>query len=322
MDSRNVTLLVILCAAVSLLGCQTVKNNQMLSSSDMDYKIKQENWEKSGELFPKSTDSNLKANESRIVFFRDAEKGDLLKNINIGIGRDNAFQTSLQNEHYSEKIVCNSSQVITASILKENGDVISSSENFQFTPQTTTYLKVDVSKNGRPLIQRISDDEALASLRHSTRQTNQISRVFIKCSVPKPVVIPPAVTVAVQPPAQNLLIRNERQFTVLFDFDSTNITSDTASELGLMADFIKTRRTNNNIVLEGHTDSKGSDVYNNKLSQVRANTAKEILVKKYGIDSMKLTPMGYGESHPVDTNNTDQGRQNNRRVVATVISEQ
>ena len=37
---------------------------------------------------------------------------------------------------------------------------------------------------------------------------------------------------------------------------------------------------------------------------------------------MKLRPIGYGESRPVDTNNTDQGRQNNRRVVATVVSEQ
>lgn len=89
-----------------------------------------------------------------------------------------------------------------------------------------------------------------------------------------------------------------------------------------MADFIRTRPTNNNIILEGHTDSKGSESYNSKLSQARANTAKDILVNRYGVDSMKLNPMGYGESRPVDTNNTEQGRQNNRRVVATVVSEQ
>jgi outer membrane protein OmpA-like peptidoglycan-associated protein len=127
--------------------------------------------------------------------------------------------------------------------------------------------------------------------------------------------------VPVQPPVENTPIRNERQFTVLFDFDSTQITNETFGELGLMADFIQTRQTND-IVLEGHTDSKGSENYNLRLSQDRANVAKDILVNRYGIDSMKLRPIGYGESRPVDTNNTDQGRQNNRRVVATVVSEQ
>lgn len=324
MDSKNTILLVTLCAAASLLGCQTVKNNQMLSGSDAGHQVKKMSWEKSGDLFLPTVNDNLKSNESRIVFFRDADDNEKPNNINIGIGLNKAFQSSLQNGHYSEQIVCNGFQVINASILKENGDVISSSENFQLMPQTTTYLKVDISKNGRPLIQQISDDNAWSSLRQSTRQTHQISRVSIECSAPqpKPVLIPSAVITPVQPPAQNLPIRNERQFTVLFDFDSTNITSDTASELSLMADFIKTRRTNNNIVLEGHTDSKGKDVYNNKLSQARANTAKNILVNKYGVDGMKLTPMGYGESNPVDTNSTDQGRQNNRRVVATVVSEQ
>ncbi|WP_186474057.1 OmpA family protein [Psychrobacter sp. KCTC 72983] len=318
--NSKVLLSTALAVAMSLTGCQTMTSN--LASAN-DSPMNKAMWQKSGEVFQQPNDMMLKANESRIVFLRQDDSNVQAGPIVVGVGADNLFQVSLDNNHYSEVVICNDSQIVTAQNMNAmNGQVMAQSKQFSFMPQTTTYLQVSLSATGTPVVQQVSPNRAMSTLNQSTRQTHQISRVFIECSVPKPVVIPPTVIIPVQPPTQNLPIRNERQFTVLFDFDSTNITSETASELGLMADFIKTRRTTNNIVLEGHTDSKGSDVYNNKLSKARADTAKNILVNKYGVDSMKLTPMGYGESLPVDTNNTDQGRQNNRRVVATVVSEQ
>lgn len=318
--NSKVLLSIALVAAINLTGCQTMTSN--LASAN-DSPMNKVMWQKSGEVFQQPNDMMLKANESRIVFLRQDDNNVQAGPIVVGVGADDLFQVSLDNNHYSEVVICNDSQIVTAQNMNTmNGQVMAQSKRFSFMPQTTTYLQISLSATGTPVVQQVSPNRAISTLNQSTRQTHQISRVFIECSVPKPVVIPPTVIVPVQPPTQNLPIRNERQFTVLFDFDSTNITSNTASELGLMADFIKTRRTNNNIVLEGHTDSKGSDVYNNKLSQARADTAKTILVNKYGVDGMKLTPMGYGESNPVDTNNTDQGRQNNRRVVATVVSEQ
>jgi OOP family OmpA-OmpF porin len=330
MDSK-ILLSAALVAAMGITGCQAMKGNQATSN---DSPMNKAMWQEIGAAFQQTNDSMLKANESRIVFLRENDGSAQASPIVVGIGSDNLvginsdnlFQVSLNNNHYSDVVICNDSQVVTAQNMNSmNGQVLAQSKRFSFMPKTTTYLKVATSATGTPMIQQAPTAQALLMLSQSKRQTHQISRVFIECTAPKVVVTPPPVyipPVQAPAPAQNLPIRNDRQFTVLFDFDSTKITANTASELGEMAEFIKTRSTNNNITLEGHTDSKGSDSYNVKLSQARANTAKDILVNKYGLDSMKLSPIGYGESNPVDTNNTEQGRQNNRRVVATVTSQQ
>ena len=67
------------------------------------------------------------------------------------------------------------------------------------------------------------------------------------------------------------------------------------------------------IRIEGHTDNKGSAAYNKTLSDGRAGAVADWLVK-HGVDRKKLTNVGYGLEKPVDTNDTDAGRANNRRV--------
>jgi OmpA-OmpF porin, OOP family len=67
------------------------------------------------------------------------------------------------------------------------------------------------------------------------------------------------------------------------------------------------------VIATGHTDSIGSDKYNQRLSEKRANAVKEYLVSK-GIPASKVTTIGKGESQPVATNKTAEGRQKNRRV--------
>ena len=69
------------------------------------------------------------------------------------------------------------------------------------------------------------------------------------------------------------------------------------------------------LVLEGHTDSVGSDKYNMSLSDRRAKAVKAKLVADYGIPAERVSAVGYGESRPIDTNDTDEGRARNRRVV-------
>jgi len=70
---------------------------------------------------------------------------------------------------------------------------------------------------------------------------------------------------------------------------------------------------NVNIEVAGHTDSRGSDKYNMKLSQRRAEAVRNYLISK-GIAADRLTAKGYGESQPVADNATDEGRFKNRRV--------
>ena len=321
MDSRNVLLSTAIFATIGLVGCQTIKTDPMLLPSESSHQIKTVTWGKSGEVFYKPTNANLEANESRVVFFRDSHDSEQSSNINIGVGSDNLFQVSLGGGHYSELIICNPSHTINAEILNsESGKVISYSKNYQFTPQTTTYLQVDLSETGHPVIKQVSADKALVLLNGSTQQTHQISRVVSDCITATPSVVllqQPIVVSTVDKPIE---IQNPTQFNLLFDFDSAGIKSNDSAVLNGMANFIQSY-PQRAVTLEGHTDNKGSESYNLKLSQSRADIVKNILVDQYGIETRRLSSIGYGESMPVDTNNTEEGRQNNRRVVAIVSKE-
>ena len=68
------------------------------------------------------------------------------------------------------------------------------------------------------------------------------------------------------------------------------------------------------VEIGGHTDSRGAEKYNQTLSEQRANSVMKYLIKKGGIDTQRLTAIGYGEGQPIDTNRTQSGRGKNRRV--------
>ena len=69
----------------------------------------------------------------------------------------------------------------------------------------------------------------------------------------------------------------------------------------------------------GHTDSLGTDNYNNTLSLQRSNAVIKYL-KSQGIEESRMVPEGYGKKYPIDTNKTDQGRFRNRRVEIEVLN--
>jgi outer membrane protein OmpA-like peptidoglycan-associated protein len=68
----------------------------------------------------------------------------------------------------------------------------------------------------------------------------------------------------------------------------------------------------------GHTDSVGSEAYNQGLSERRADAVRDYLMSK-GVKASRLTARGYGESRPVASNDTEEGRAENRRVELVVI---
>jgi OOP family OmpA-OmpF porin len=104
---------------------------------------------------------------------------------------------------------------------------------------------------------------------------------------------------------------------IYFAFDKTDLKKESFVELDKVVDFLKTNATVE-IEIAGHTDSKGSDDYNHNLSQGRCQSVVNYLISQ-GIDTSRLTPHGYGESNPIDTNDTDAGQANNRRVEFTVL---
>lgn len=105
---------------------------------------------------------------------------------------------------------------------------------------------------------------------------------------------------------------------VNFDFDKASLTVNAKSILDGVADALKSR-PDIKVELGGHTDGKGSDSYNAKLSDRRSKSVKDYLVGK-GIASDRMTTKGYGESVPVATNETDEGRELNRRVELKVTA--
>jgi outer membrane protein OmpA-like peptidoglycan-associated protein len=104
---------------------------------------------------------------------------------------------------------------------------------------------------------------------------------------------------------------------IYFDFDKTTLKSESFVELNKVVDFLK-QNSNVEIEISGHTDSKGSDDYNLNLSQGRSQAVVDYLISQ-GIDEYRLTAHGYGETKPIDTNDTDDGRANNRRVEFTIV---
>ena len=99
-----------------------------------------------------------------------------------------------------------------------------------------------------------------------------------------------------------------------FDTDQAVIKPEFKSELEKAAAFIKANSNIPYVVLGGHTDSRGTDSYNQKLSERRAAAVRQELVENYGVDDKKIRSKGYGESRPVGDNSTKQGRAQNRRV--------
>lgn len=114
-----------------------------------------------------------------------------------------------------------------------------------------------------------------------------------------------------------LEVKVELPADVLFDFDKADIRSDAAAALGQLATLIR-GYPSGRVEIEGHTDSKGDDFYNQRLSDRRAESVKRWLVEREGIAADRLATRGAGESRPVADNASDAGRQRNRRVEVVI----
>jgi outer membrane protein OmpA-like peptidoglycan-associated protein len=105
-----------------------------------------------------------------------------------------------------------------------------------------------------------------------------------------------------------------------FDFDRANIRDADRDELEKGLKFIK-KYPNAKIRLAGHTDSVGTDEYNQGLSERRAVAAKKYFVDEGKIETKRISTVGYGESKPVASNKTKEGRAKNRRVEILILSD-
>lgn len=131
----------------------------------------------------------------------------------------------------------------------------------------------------------------------------------VAAPAPPPPPPPPAAQAPPPPPPptkEKIVLR-----AVHFDFNKSNIRSDARPILDEAVRMLKER--SENVVVEGHTDSVGSDAYNMKLSRRRADAVKRYLVS-HGIAASRISTEGFGKRQPVASNSTAEGRAQNRRV--------
>ncbi len=106
---------------------------------------------------------------------------------------------------------------------------------------------------------------------------------------------------------------------VLFAFGKADLSPGAVRNLDKLTGFLE-KHPDRNLLIEGHTDSIGSDEFNRVLSQKRADAVKEALVAK-GISPDRIVTKGYGKQFPIAGNDTESGRQLNRRVEVVILNE-
>jgi len=122
-------------------------------------------------------------------------------------------------------------------------------------------------------------------------------------------------------PAPEPEVMFEFDSTVLFDFDSSELRSEARAELERAADILAPRDDIILIEVAGHTDSIGTEEYNQGLSERRGQAVADYLVQN-GVARDRLRVVGFGETRPRASNDTPENRQLNRRVVLSILDRQ
>ena len=111
----------------------------------------------------------------------------------------------------------------------------------------------------------------------------------------------------------------DMQMQIFFDFDKYDIKVTEAVKLQRLGDVFR-KYPENIVVIEGHTDSQGTDAYNLALSRNRAASV-EIYLRQMNLNIASLSSVGYGESQPIADNMTEAGRAQNRRVEIKITAD-
>ncbi len=109
---------------------------------------------------------------------------------------------------------------------------------------------------------------------------------------------------------------------IQFDFNKATIRSESDSLLAEIAKVINENPQIKLIRVEGHASSEGSDAYNLDLSERRAASVRKHLTKKGNVEKGRLVSKGYGETQPIESNDTESGREANRRVEFIILEQE
>jgi len=119
-------------------------------------------------------------------------------------------------------------------------------------------------------------------------------------------------------PLTDELVADALSLDIQFAVGTSSVDAQSKQELAKAAAFLK-RYPDSQIRIEGHTDSTGSEGYNLRLSQQRADSVRTLLVGDFDVDPTQVVAKGYGETKPIADNSTPEGRLANRRVVISIL---
>jgi OOP family OmpA-OmpF porin len=172
-----------------------------------------------------------------------------------------------------------------------------------------TAAQADVRPGGLP---PLNENEMIPNCSCKVDPSCCAQPVMAPAPEPAPVMVPPP-----EPAPKPAIIEKGRQtLDVEFDFNKAIIKQGYYKDIDDLAKVMKDY-PDLKVVIEGHTDNIGTAAYNKKLSQERAEAVKKYMVEK-GIDANRITPEGFGFDRPIASNDTEEGRQKNRRVEAAV----
>jgi OmpA-OmpF porin, OOP family len=158
----------------------------------------------------------------------------------------------------------------------------------------------------------LADDAAMNAL---------VERIFLATKPAEAPTTPPPAPVEEMKKApeveQKILEKGRATLDVKFDFGKAVVKQNYYKDIQSLAEVMK-KYPDLKIVIEGYTDNVGGKKYNLNLSQKRAEAIKKVMVTKFNIEPSRLTAKGFGESKPIASNSTKEGRQKNRRVEAAV----
>ncbi len=148
--------------------------------------------------------------------------------------------------------------------------------------------------------------------------------VVVKAVEPPPAPAPPppapAPVPVVQPKPAPVKLCSPTVLDILFDTNKSNIKPEYYDELKKVGDFL-TEFPKAKGTIEGHTDSVGGKAFNQKLSQRRAESVRDYVIKNFGIAPERINAKGYGLTKPVASNKTKEGKAKNRRIEANFSCE-
>ena len=309
---KNMTAAIVLPALLLSLSACAMTGHSSVDNEGDSRRVGNVTWNNQVDTdFQKILAANVDTDETRLVFIR--KNDDDVEQTSANVSINNRFQVSLHPGNYTVVNSCVGTNQVSAHAtgFKDN-DLLADKQDYQLVGGQTYFFYVDMDDTGKSKLDQITAESALPLLDAKRYQTHQISRVVPNC--PAPVVTPPPI---VQPTVPVLAEKVTIELEVLFETDKSIVRPEYYSKVSELAAFM-VKYPNTVVTIEGHTDSRASDSYNQALSQRRVDAVKEVLITQFSIAPERLTAIGYGESQPRASNDNAEGRQLNRRVVAVV----